>query len=92
MVKSPLLLYAVLGMDPKLTTGKQAIIIFDVVDSRDNIFVIGRTLPKAIWISVPMIMVLYICANVAFFTVLTKEEMLTADAVAVVRINIRLRH
>lgn len=43
-----------------------------------------RTLPRAIWISVPMITVLYICANIAFFTVLSKEEMLSADAVAVV--------
>lgn len=32
----------------------------------------------------PLITVLYICANIAFFTVLSKEEMLAANAVAVV--------
>jgi len=42
-----------------------------------------KTLPRAIWISVPMITLLYISANIAFFTVLSKEEMLSADAVAV---------
>ena len=46
-----------------------------------------RTLPRAIWISVPMITLLYIAANIAFFTVLSKEEMLSSDAVAVVSIQ-----
>lgn len=34
-----------------------------------------------------MITVLYVCANIAFFTVLTQEEMLAADAVAVVSLE-----
>ncbi|XP_067932268.1 Y+L amino acid transporter 2-like [Watersipora subatra] len=42
-----------------------------------------KNLPRAIWISIPMIIVLYLCTNVAFFTVLSPEEMLSADAVAV---------
>jgi hypothetical protein len=32
----------------------------------------------------PIVTLVYVCANVAYFTVLTKEEMLTSPAVAVV--------
>ncbi|KAI5704190.1 hypothetical protein M8J75_002824 [Diaphorina citri] len=42
-----------------------------------------KNLPRAIWIAMPIVTLVYVCANVAYFTVLTKEEMLTSPAVAV---------
>lgn len=45
-----------------------------------------RNLPRAIWIALPMVTAVYVLANVAYFVVLTKEEMYTSQAVAVVSI------
>ncbi|KAG8231923.1 hypothetical protein J437_LFUL011392 [Ladona fulva] len=42
-----------------------------------------KNLPKAIWISMPLVTVIYVLANLAYFVVLTKEEILASDAVAV---------
>lgn len=43
-----------------------------------------RNLPRAICISLPLITVIYVLANVAYFVVLTKDEILSSNAVAVV--------
>lgn len=46
-------------------------------------------LPLAIWISIPLITVIYVFANVAYFTVLTVPQLLQSNAVAVVSIVIQ---
>ena len=45
------------------------------------------TLTRSIFIAIPMVTVLYVFTNVAYFTVLTKEDMLASNAVAVVITN-----
>lgn len=47
---------------------------------------IFRNLPRAILISMPLVTAVYVLANVAYFSMLTVQEMLTTEAVAVVRI------
>lgn len=42
-----------------------------------------RNLPRAIWISIPMVTIIYVLANIAYFTVLTPLELLNSNAVAV---------
>ncbi|XP_055940599.1 Y+L amino acid transporter 2-like isoform X2 [Argiope bruennichi] len=42
-----------------------------------------RNLPRAIYISLPLVTVIYFLANVAYFAVLTPDEILTSNAVAV---------
>ncbi|XP_001603387.1 Y+L amino acid transporter 2 [Nasonia vitripennis] len=42
-----------------------------------------RNLPRAICISMPLITVVYVLANVAYFVVLTRDEILASNAVAV---------
>ncbi|XP_043264295.1 large neutral amino acids transporter small subunit 1 isoform X2 [Colletes gigas] len=42
-----------------------------------------KNLPKAICISLPLVTVIYVLANVAYFVVLTQDEILSSDAVAV---------
>ena len=42
-----------------------------------------RNLPRAIYISLPLVTGIYLLANIAYFTVLTPHELLTSNAVAV---------
>ncbi|CAH1779995.1 unnamed protein product [Owenia fusiformis] len=42
-----------------------------------------KNLPRAIWISMPLVTGVYVLANVAYFAVLTPEELLESNAVAV---------
>ena len=43
----------------------------------------SRNLPRAIWIALPLVTLVYIMANVAYFSVLSPEELLASQAVAV---------
>lgn len=45
---------------------------------------IKRNLPRAIYISLPLVTGIYVLANVAYLAVLTPTEMLSSDAIAVV--------
>nr|CAD7198085.1 unnamed protein product [Timema douglasi] len=42
-----------------------------------------KNLPRAIWIAMPIVTLVYVTANLAYFAVLTSDEMLTSTAVAV---------
>jgi amino acid transporter len=42
-----------------------------------------KNLPRAIYISLPLVTVIYLLANIAYFAVLTPDEVLTSNAVAV---------
>ncbi|GJQ83538.1 hypothetical protein Trydic_g10890 [Trypoxylus dichotomus] len=42
-----------------------------------------RNLPRAIWIALPLVTAVYVLANVAYFVILSKEEILSSPAVAV---------
>ncbi|KAL4217594.1 Arf-GAP with SH3 domain [Mactra antiquata] len=50
-------------------------------DIADEIINPRKTIPKAVIISVSTVTVIYVIANVSFVSVLTKEEILTSDAV-----------
>ena len=43
-------------------------------------------LPRAVLIAIPIVMVLYLCVNIAYLTVLSPEELIASQAVAVVRL------
>lgn len=42
-----------------------------------------KNLPRAIWIALPTVTIVYVLANVAYFSLLSKSEMLSSAAVAV---------
>ncbi len=43
-----------------------------------------RDMPRAIYISIPIVTFIYVMANVAYFSVISPEEVAKSDAVAVV--------
>lgn len=47
-------------------------------------FFIMRNLPRAIYISIPLVTLVYTMTNIAYFSSMTPEELLTSNAVAVV--------
>lgn len=47
-----------------------------------------RNLPRAICISLPLVTVIYVLANIAYFVVLTQDEILASNAVAVVSLSL----
>ena len=51
-----------------------------------KIFVFYRNLPKAIWISIIMVTVVYFLTNVAYFTTVSRPEIMGGAAVAVVSV------
>ena len=46
-----------------------------------------RNLPRAILIGVPLVIVLYLCVNVSYFTVMSVDDILESPAVAIVSIR-----
>lgn len=46
-----------------------------------------RNLPRAIYISLPLVTVIYVLANMAYLAVLSSSEMIASDAIAVVSFN-----
>lgn len=43
-----------------------------------------RNLPRAIYISIPLVTLVYTMTNIAYFSSMTPEELLASNAVAVV--------
>lgn len=50
----------------------------------NGVISLSRNLPKAIWISIILVTVVYTLSNVAYMTTVSREEVLGGAAVAVV--------
>lgn len=48
----------------------------------------NRTLPRAIMIALPTITVLYVLVNISYYTVLSPQDVLDAEAIATVRYHL----
>ena len=48
---------------------------------------LGRNLPLSLLIGIPIVTVCYLLVNISYFAVLSYEEILKADAVALVHSN-----
>lgn len=44
-----------------------------------------KNLPRAIYISLPLVTAIYVLANMAYLAVLTPQQMVASNAIAVVR-------
>lgn len=49
-----------------------------------------RDMPRAIYISIPIVTIIYVLTNIAYFSIVSPAEMLTSNAVAVVCYNLLL--
>ena len=49
-----------------------------------------RDLPIAVWIAMTLVTAIYVLTNSAYFAVLTPEELLSSDAVALVSVVFKL--
>ena len=56
-----------------------------------NNYVDCRNLPLSIIIAIPTVIVIYLLANVSYFTVMTAEELLASPAVAMVNVNLQIQ-
>ena len=59
-------------------------LVSDHGNNAHNVFLF-RNLPLASWISCILVTVVYVLANIAYFTVISPADMLASEAVAVVR-------
>lgn len=50
-------------------------------------FLFLRNIPKAIYISIPLVTMCYLLVNVAYLTIMSPDEIVRNEAVAVVSIN-----
>ena len=48
------------------------------------VYINNRTMPIALFVGVPVVAVCYLLVNIAFFAVLSYEDILSAEAVALV--------
>lgn len=46
-----------------------------------------KNLPRAIYISLPLVTAIYVLANMAYLAVLTPQQMIASNAIAVVSIS-----
>lgn len=49
-----------------------------------------KNLPRAIYISLPLVTAIYVLANMAYVAVLTPQAILSSDAIAVVSVEFRV--